>query len=192
MIRRAALAGALLLMLSTSSVAAATKTVEAVDFAFQAKAIKVALGDSVRWHNGTSTDHTSTASQFSMWNVNLPGPSTSSAVTFQRAGTFAYRCVIHPTQMKGSIGVRMRATPKSGTTSTSFSIQIGLNSATGFTEVIQMRKGSAAFALWRTTALNTQTFRATSPGTYQFRARLKRTSDGTFSGWSPVLTVNVT
>jgi plastocyanin len=193
MIRRAALAVALLIVLSTSGVSAATRTVEVFNFGFNAKALKIPMGDSVRWHNGTQTDHTSTANMFGLWSQNLSGPSTSPAVLFQRAGTFAYRCVIHPTKMKGSIGVRMRATPGSGTTSTNFLIRVALSNApSGFIEDIQMRKVPAAFGTWRTTTLQTQAFRATSAGTYEFRSRLRKTSDGTFSGWSPVLSVRVT
>jgi plastocyanin len=194
MIRRVTLAAALLLLVTAAPVAAATKTVNAVNFAFQAKSVKVNLGDGVRWHNGTDADHTATANNFSMFNFFMPANSntTTSAFVFQRAGKFAYRCVVHPTQMKGSVSVKMRATPTTGTRSTTFVIRVAnSNAPSGFVQDIQMRKAGGSFTSWRSTSLQTQSFSPPSKGTFQFRARLRQTSNGSASGYSPVLSITV-
>jgi plastocyanin len=194
MIRRATLAVALLLLVTAAPVAAATKTVETVNFAFQSKSVKIALGDGVRWHNGTNTDHTATANNFGLWNFFMPaGANTiSSAFVFQRAGQYAYRCVIHPTQMKGTVSVKMRATPTSGTRNTTFVIRAALSNApSGFIHDIQLRKVGASFAGWRSTTLQTASFVAPSTGTFEFRARLRKTSDGSATGYSPALRITV-
>jgi plastocyanin len=177
--------------LAASGVSAATTTVDAFNFGFNARTVKIPLGDSVRWRNQTSTDHTSTANQFNLWNRALPGPSTSTAVSFKRAGTFAYHCAIHP-DMKGKVQVRLRVTPTSGTTSTAFVVRVATeNAPTGFQHQVQRRRAGQAFAQWMTTTGQTLAFNAPSTGRWDFRARLRRVSDGTVSGWSPVLAVTV-
>jgi plastocyanin len=194
MIRRATLAVTLLLLVTAAPVAAATKTVEVVDFAFQSRSLKVKLGDGVRWHNGTNTDHTATANNFSLFNFFMPGGAnqTTSAYVFQRAGKFAYRCVIHPTQMKGSVSVKMRASPTTGTRNTTFVIRVAnSNAPSGFVQDIQMRKAGGTFKSWRSTSLQTQSFVPPSKGTFQFRARLRQTSSGSATGYSPVLSITV-
>ncbi|MEO6349947.1 MAG: hypothetical protein ABIP53_04775 [Candidatus Limnocylindrales bacterium] len=194
MIRRATLAVTLLLLVTAVPVAAATKAVQVVNFAFQSKSVKVALGDGVRWHNGTTTDHTSTANNFGLWTFFMPAGTntTSNAFVFQRAGKFGYRCVIHPTQMKGTVSVKMRASPTSGARNNTFAIRAALSNApSGFVHDIQMRKGSAAFAAWRSTSLPTASFVPPSTGTFQFRARLRKSSDGSATGYSPILQITV-
>ena len=192
MIRRAVLAGALLMLLSASSVSAATRQVEVFNFGYNSGSLNVALGDSVRWHNGATTTHTSTANQFGLWSLNLPAGTTSRAILFQRGGSFAYRCTIH-SSMRGKVNVRLRATPTSGSPSTNFVIRVALaNAPSGYIEDIQMRKSGGTFANWRSITTQTTSFRATSPGTYQFRSRFRRISDGMATAYSPVLSVRVT
>jgi plastocyanin len=194
MIRRATLAVALLLLVTAAPVAAATRTVDTVNFAFQSKSVKIALGDGVRWHNGTNTDHSATANNFSLFNFFMPGGAntTTSAFVFQRAGKYTYRCVVHPTQMKGTVSVKMRATPTTGTRNTTFLIRAALSNApSGFIHDIQMRKVGSSFASWRSTTLQTASFAPPSTGAFEFRARLRKTSDGTATGYSPALRITV-
>ena len=192
---RLALVGALAmaLMLSTAGVAsAATVTVEMKSNFFDPATKTTALGNSVQWHNGSFSDHTATANKFGLWNqfVNSGG-NTSPPVTFSRAGAYGYHCAIH-SGMTGTIKVRMRASPTSGTLSTSFTIRVAnVNAATGFVYDIQRRKAGGTFSLWRTTSAQTRAFTASSKGTWEFRGRYRRTSDGMATGYSPILTVTV-
>jgi plastocyanin len=195
MIRRAALrvalAGVLLMLLSASSVSAATRQVEVFNFGFNSNNLTVAMGDSVRWHNGSTSTHTSTANQFGMWNMTLARGATSAPILLQRGGSFGYRCTIH-SSMTGKIAVRIRATPTTGSTATNFVIRVGLaNAPSGYTEDIQMRRSGGTFATWRSTTAQTTSFRATSRGTYQFRSRLRHLSDGVATAYGPVLSVTV-
>jgi Plastocyanin len=193
MLRRAALAAVFLMLLSTASVSAASSVqVEIVNFAFNPTPISITLGDSVHWHNGTtSTNHTSTADQFGLWSVSVTHGTTSADTLFQRAGTFAYHCAIHPS-MHGQVSVPMIGSQGSGPINTPFTLTVALaNAPAGFTQQVQKRKGSKPFKAWKSTTGQTVIFMPTTVGTYQFRTRLKRTSDGVVSGWSPTLTIVV-
>ena len=190
---RLALVTALAVTLSTASVvSAATFTVEMKNFAFDPARRTIALGDSVQWHNGSFSDHTSTANLFNLWHRNVAsGGNTSLPVTFSRAGRFAYHCEIHGS-MRGSVKVRMRASPSSGTLATDFTIRVAnVNAATGFRYDIQQRKQGNSFALWRSITAQTTVFEPTSKGTWEFRARYKRTNDGVATGYSPILKITV-
>jgi plastocyanin len=64
--------------------------------------IQVTVGSTVTWMNSTSISHTAT-SDTGAWNTGTLTPGgTSSATTFNTAGTFAYHCNFHP-DMHGSV-----------------------------------------------------------------------------------------
>jgi len=64
--------------------------------------INVTVGSTVTWMNGTSLAHTAT-SDTGAWNSGTIAPgATSSAITFNTAGTFAYHCNFH-SDMHGSV-----------------------------------------------------------------------------------------
>ncbi len=192
MFRRAALAALLLIVLSTASVSAATHQVEIFNFGYNPTPLKIKIGESAKWHNGTaSTTHTTSADLFALWNMTLPAGSTSSNVAFQHAGSFAYHCNIHG-QMHGLVSVKMKASAKTGTMSTTFVIKVATaNAPSGFTHDIQRHVGSAPFAAWISTSAPSVNFTPTSAGTWQFRARLRRLSDSVATGFSPLLTITV-
>jgi plastocyanin len=193
MVRRAALVAAMLMLVSTASVSAASShQVGIVNFAFSPTALKVRLGDTVNWHNGTTaTTHTTTADLFNLWNQTVLHGATSVDIAFQEAGTFAYHCNIH-TFMHGTVKVKMSATPSAGPASTTFLIRVAtINAPAGFTMDIQKRKAGGAFATWQSTTGQTVPFVPPGTGTFQFRSRLRRLSDGTATGWSPTLSVKV-
>ena len=131
------------------------------------------------------------------WNYNLDEPSTGSAtspyVTFARAGTFRYHCEVHPSTMKGSIVVRMKSTKID---SNSFTIRVAsTNAPAGFTHSVQYRKSpSSTWLAWQTFSSSTMRFDAPSAGTWQFHARLVKTSTtpDKFSDYSPTLSVTAT
>ena len=57
--------------------------------------------------------------------------------------------------------------------------------------VVQKKDPGGSFQAFRTLTAASTTFRATSPGTYQFRAQLKRTSSSATSGFSDPKTITV-
>ena len=192
MIRRAALISILLLLVSTATVSAGTEgaTVSIQNFFFNPATVKVNVGEFVGWTNNSDRTHTSTARLFNAWNLSI-GSSGHASTLFVRAGTFAYFCTIH-SQMQGNVKVKMNATPASGTTSTNFSIRVATQDApSGFVEQVQRRKHGRTFKPWVNTAGQTLSWTPSRAATWEFRARLRRISDGTVTGWSPVLKVVV-
>lgn len=193
MLRRAAMASVLLFLLSTASAAASTTHIAVTQVHFPPNT-STGLGDTVSWDNTSGVTHTVTSdAPFSQFNLNLPN-AQSAARVFRQAGSFPYFCVIHgPSLMHGNIHVPMNAVPAGGPTSTSFSIHVATVMApTGFVYVIQRRAPGGSFAQWRTIRTKTTTFTTGQAGQWSFRTRVKRTSNGSRSGWSPVLAVNVT
>ena len=72
-------------------------------FSFDPGTVDVATGTTVQWTNEDPTQHTVTAKDGSFSSEPLPN-GKGYRVTFDRAGTFAYYCAIHPT-MTGTIEV---------------------------------------------------------------------------------------
>jgi plastocyanin len=81
--------------------ASAKKTVSVKSFAFQPATLKVPRGTRVAFANRSAVAHTATAGSFDTERI---PPQQSVAVRFNRSGSFAYHCKIHPS-MKGKIVV---------------------------------------------------------------------------------------
>ncbi len=77
--------------------------IEIADFAFTPTPLEVPVGTAVTWANLDPTAHTVSASDGSFDSGTLE-PDARFESTFERAGTFAYFCQIHPT-MRGSVRV---------------------------------------------------------------------------------------
>ena len=92
---------------------AATVTVAIQNLAFAPSSVTVTVGTTVTWTNQetavSKVPHTAT-SDSGVWNSGLLNPGTSFSFTFTKAGTFTYRCDVHPT-MHGTIVVTAPATP---------------------------------------------------------------------------------
>lgn len=82
--------------------AGATATVNATikDFAYSPQPIQAKVGDVVSWTNSDSAPHTATLEDDSCSTDTIAG-GASGALVFNTAGTYTYKCRIHPTQMKG-------------------------------------------------------------------------------------------
>jgi plastocyanin len=74
---------------------ATANRVKIVDFAFRPRAITVPRGTRVTWANRGNATHTSTSSS-GLWDSGLLSPGESFSRVFRRAGTFRYKCKIHP------------------------------------------------------------------------------------------------
>jgi hypothetical protein len=141
-------------------------------------------GGTVRWTNEGFRRHTTTGNApLSLWNASL-SRGAQFDVTLVAAGTYAYHCTVHP-GMDGSVKVPLSVSPASGSTATTFTVSLASRAApSGFEYVVQKRDPGGSFQAFRTVTAATTTFRPASPGTYQFRAQLKRTSSSAASGFS--------
>jgi plastocyanin len=111
------LVSAAALFASSSPAAAATTTVTVGDFYFCSASFEggncqttIQAGDTVVWDfSGADNTHTTT-SDTSVWSSgNMNGGTFQ--FTFTQAGSFAYRCTIHPEDMRGTITVQAAASP---------------------------------------------------------------------------------
>ena len=97
--------GALGLVAASASVAlAADHAVSISGFSYSPANLTVAVGDTVTWTNSDAQAHTATATDGS-WDTGNLGNGASGSVTFPTAGSFPYRCDIHP-DMTASITVQ--------------------------------------------------------------------------------------
>ena len=71
------------------------------DFAFDPTSVTISTGDTVRWTNMDSADHTATGSAF---DSGILEEGDSYEFTFTETGTFEYNCSIHP-EMQGTVTV---------------------------------------------------------------------------------------
>ena len=79
-------------------------SVEVQDFSFHPEKLLVSVGTTVTWTNKDPATHTASADD-GLFDTKSMQPGTSHTFTFERAGTFAYHCNIHPT-MTAAIIVR--------------------------------------------------------------------------------------
>jgi plastocyanin len=80
------------------------------DFSFEAPTVTVREGEGVTWVNQGPSRHTATGTGF---NTGILAPGQSSTITFSHAGTFSYRCSIHPF-MHGVVVVTAAGSSSSG------------------------------------------------------------------------------
>jgi plastocyanin len=80
---------------------AASANVAIVDRAYQPAGLTVGLGQTVTWRNESLDKHTVTSVD-GLFNSGVIDTGGSYSITFTKAGTFDYKCTIHPT-MHGSV-----------------------------------------------------------------------------------------
>jgi plastocyanin len=180
------------IVIASAMPARALTTVSIVDFAFSPTAVTVAQGEDVAWHNGGSFSHTSTQDgQLALWNTGtLVAGATSGSVTLRAAGTYRYHCAIHVT-MTGKVRVPIRISPSSGSTATTFTITLASATQTGFVYDIQRKVGKGAWRTWKTGLTTRQVSFSGPTGSYRFRSRLRRMSNGGASKWSPAKAISI-
>jgi plastocyanin len=83
--------------------AGAKPRVQAGDFFFAPKEIRVRVGQSVSWTNTGQTIHTVKGPGFFSQAID---PTKRYSYRFARPGGFAYLCTLHPAQMRGTVVVR--------------------------------------------------------------------------------------
>ena len=90
---------------SVTPVGAKPQAVKIIDFGFEPKTVTVNAGEVVTWTNTGARSHTVTADKGSFDSGTL-APGDPFANLFDKAGTFTYRCTIHPTRMTGTVIVK--------------------------------------------------------------------------------------
>ena len=80
--------------------AAATVNVRIASFAYSPATVEAKVGDVIEWKNEDSAPHTATLEDGSCATDTIAAGSSASLV-FSVAGTYTYKCAIHPSQMKG-------------------------------------------------------------------------------------------
>jgi hypothetical protein len=111
--------------------------------------------------------------------------------TFVGAGTYA--ATDTATGATGAISVPVTAEPPAGSQETRFVVQTSTEPApTDYVYETQIqRPGEDGWSVWRTGAANSFVPDA-GAGTYAFRGRLRRKTNGAACGWSPLATIDVT
>src|SRR5215831_613712 len=72
--------------------------------AYAPNPVSIAVGGTVTWTNNDITTHTATADNGSFSSGNI-APGASFSRTFSTAGSFTYKCTIHP-NMVGTVNVQ--------------------------------------------------------------------------------------
>jgi plastocyanin len=94
---------------ATGASAATTKTVHIVDVAYKPKKLTVRQGTTVRWSfDDQIVAHTVTSTGSKRFKSSSQRMTGTYKVTFKKAGTYRYFCMVHPNvaAMKGTILVR--------------------------------------------------------------------------------------
>ena len=97
----------LLLTLAPAAVQAADSTVDMRGNAFGPSELTIQAGDSVTWTNKDAAIHDAAALDGS-WTTPKLNINEEATLAFDTAGTFEYRCTIHP-QMRGTLTVAAAA-----------------------------------------------------------------------------------
>jgi len=90
---------------STSSTTTSGASVKIIDFAFQPSTLTVSVGQEITWTNDGAVPHTVTADNGSFDSGQLQ-PGAQYKHSFSAAGTYAYHCSVHPTQMTATVIVQ--------------------------------------------------------------------------------------
>jgi len=192
LVRRALVVGVLSAMLVTGTASAAVyRQVGISDYiGFAPYAMPINLDTYVGWHNSSTSGHSAIAHKFNWFWVTVPALGNSVYVKFQHAGKWTYYC--NYDDHTGEIQVSMNRYPLSGNLNTVFTITVATaNAPAGYTHDIQKRKVGKPWAAWKSTTGMSVTFDPAKTGTFEFRGRFRRTSDGQSTGWSPVTSISV-
>ena len=197
MVRRAFFAGTLLLVLSTSSVLAATSIVKIKGTGYVPLSTTVAMGGSVQWKNRTGKSRTVAAdtSYVTSWflpNTTVAPYSLSVVRTFPEAGSFGFHDTTKAT-LRGTIVVPMTASVTVLSVNESVTLTLGTapTNSTGLpvAHYVQASKDGGAWTLIAQTNANTFGWKVTSAGTYQVRTYLHHLLSGANTGVSPTVTI---
>ncbi len=175
---------------------AATVNVSVSNFVFTPGAAAPAQGDVVQWNFVGPSFHTATEQTgLQLFNSGILGAGGVFPFTFVAAGTYQYRCSIHPTVMTGTVAVPITAAPASLLLGASVTVTWASAALpVGYVVDLEVKPPNAGNFQPLLTGTSQKKATGVPPirGTYTFRARLRRMSNGATSLFSPVVTINVT
>jgi plastocyanin len=155
----------------------------------------VVEGATVHWaFPGTNAGNHTIAenSGMALFSSGSRAPGTSYTFTFVGAGAYAVRDTV--TSKNSTINVPVVASPGSGNLGTQFTVTWASATApAGFVFDTQIKRPGGSWLDWKIGKTGVSaTFQADAgAGTYQFRSRLRKTTNGAFSGWSPLASIVV-
>ena len=89
--------------------ASSTKTVKIVDISYKPKKVTISKGQKVKWvWQDQIVAHTVTSTGAKKFKSSTEKKTGSYTVTFKKAGTYRYYCLVHPSDpnMKGTVVVK--------------------------------------------------------------------------------------
>jgi plastocyanin len=87
------------------SATAGTVQVEINNLTFKTEPVQAKVGDTITWTNKDTVPHSASPDNNPECATDTINPGAAGSITYTVAGTYAYHCAIHPTQMKGTIVV---------------------------------------------------------------------------------------
>jgi plastocyanin len=194
----AAVAAAVLMPWPASGAPGAAATVQNVpvsNFVFTPATVSVPQGSTVHW-TFSGVTHTSTSRlPLGYWDSGNKAAGSSFDRVFSAAGTFPYKCSIHflTNNMRGTVKVPIKVTLQSGAPPKAVVRWATAAAQSGYAFDVQVKApGAAGFsALLTRTSLQTTTQTLSATGTWTWRSRVVRLSDGSASKWSPAKSLTV-
>jgi uncharacterized repeat protein (TIGR01451 family) len=174
-----------------------TTYVSVTDFVFSPKNPAVSQGGTVQWNFFGPSGHTVTdKTGMTLFDSGVLLPVTYFRYTYVGAGNYGFTSTsdtLNP--MNGKTVVPLKVAPGSGTTATPFTLTWASSSApAGFVFDVQVKRpgatGYANLFTAQTTPSGTFTPDA-GPGTYSFRARMRKPAVGKKSAWSNAVSISV-
>jgi plastocyanin len=157
-------------------------TVSVANMRFTPAILKTTLGSTVTWSFPDAMAHTTTSNQ-GFWNSGPKSGGATFAHTFGSAGSFAYRCTIHPS-MTGTVQVPVS---RSGSARSGWTLRWATATGTGGTTYdVQVRKGSRP---WRALRTDTTAPSASFEKVGSWSVRARTFAGSATSGWSPAVVV---
>ena len=193
MVRRSFLAAAFLVILSASTVLAATKTVAVSGTAYTPASVTVPMGGTVAWKNKTARKRvvaadTGFVASWFLPSTTVPANGTSVARTFPEAGSFGYHDTVKG--FRGTVVVPMTVDLAVVTVNTKVTLRLGsVNCNAPVYHYVQARKNGGAWGMIATTGGTTWGWTVPSAGTWQIETKLHHALGAGDSGWSPIVTV---
>jgi plastocyanin len=180
---------------------AATRAVSIQSSTFTPQTTKAKLGDSVQWTNKDGFNHTSTSdgigagtTGIGLWSSGAIAGGGTYTFTFSFAGGYPYHCNIHPF-MQGTVKVPLNASPASAPAGSSFTVTWA-TAVPGPSQVFDVQRldpGAPKFKFWQKGVTSmSAAFVPGSPGVYEFRMRLRNSSTGGVSKYSPKVSIAAT
>jgi plastocyanin len=196
LLRRATWIALLLALALQGEAFAATVEVAMSDFVFTPGTANLRMGDSVHWTNDGPSPHTATGNApLSLFDTGVLFTGDDFTFAFTAAGVYRYFCEIHP-DMLGSVRIKPKASPPSGPVGTLFRVRVAtVPAGADFVYDVQKRNPGGGFTDWMigiTSSIANFDSTGMPTGTYQFRSRLRRVSNGGASQYSQATSISVT